>query len=384
MKPRNAYLVCSKLFWSLKHDRRSLMLIIIAPIMAMFIFGLAFSGEINDVEVSVYNADAGAVVPGTNITIRLSDMILQNLDEGKIRVVPVSSMEDGVHKVETGQCNSFVTFPLNFTSSIISAVNGMNWSGGGSQLQIRSDLSQVNVVSEVSQAFMEAVSRTMNDMGFKYPLEIESGDPIYGEDAEFIDMFVPGILGFVVFLITTILTLISFVGERTNGTLDRLIASSVTEGEIVAGYAVAFSIIGMFQVIILLVLAVLVFDIIIVGNILIAFLIASLLAVVSVSLGILLSSFTRKEAQAVQFLPILVMPAFLLSGVFWPIEALPVWLRPVSYMIPVTYAVEGLRSVMLRGWGVSEIWIDLVVLGGFALVFLIGAVLTLKVGRRRA
>jgi ABC-2 type transport system permease protein len=172
--------------------------------------------------------------------------------------------------------------------------------------------------------------------------------------------------------------LISFVSERTQGTLERLLATPITEAEIVFGYAVAFGIIGMVQAMILLTIGIIVFDIVIVGNILLAFFIAALLAVVSQALGILLSSAAKREAQAVQFLPLIVLPVFLLAGIFWPVEAIPSWLRPASYMIPPTYAVNGLRSVVVRGWGITEVWLEILALILFAAIFLFGAIMVLK------
>jgi ABC-2 type transport system permease protein len=153
------------------------------------------------------------------------------------------------------------------------------------------------------------------------------------------------------------------------------------ESEIVIGYAIAFSIIGMLQTIVLLTIGVLVFNIMIVGNIFLAFLVIALLAVVSLSLGILLSSLARREAQAIQFFPLIVLPTFLLAGIFWPVEAIPSWLRPFSYIIPPSYAVDAIRSVMLRGWGAGGIWVDLVALFGFAVAFLSLAVWSLQRGR---
>jgi ABC-2 type transport system permease protein len=153
------------------------------------------------------------------------------------------------------------------------------------------------------------------------------------------------------------------------------------ESEIVVGYAIAFSIIGMLQTIVLLVIGVTVFNIMIVGNIFLAFLVIALLAVVSLSLGILLSSLAKREAQAIQFFSLIVLPTFLLAGIFWPVEAIPSWLRPLSYAIPPSYAVDATRSVMLRGWGIGGIWVDLVALFGFAVAFLSLAVWSLQRGR---
>ena len=378
MNPRRALSVTGRIFHSLRHDRRSVALIVIAPVLAMVLFGIAFSEEVHDVDVVVVNRDQG----GTGNEVFLSDMILDEVDKNTVNLRYEESESEALELVESGECNTMIIFSENFTRNALSSMTGGNQTGKSS-MTIRSDNSQVNVASEVKKAFNEAMASTLNKVGGTTPVQVDASEPVYGEDAEFIDMFVPGIMGFIVFLITTILTLISFVGERSGKTLDRLFANSVTEGEVVAGYAVAFSVIGMVQVGILLILATLIFNVMIVGNPLIAFLIASILAVVSVSLGILLSSLAKRESQAIQFLPIIIMPGFLLSGVFWPLEAMPNWLLPISRMVPVTYAVEGLRSVMLRGWTIGEIWLDITVLLGFALVFLTGAVLSLKATRRK-
>jgi ABC-2 type transport system permease protein len=128
----------------------------------------------------------------------------------------------------------------------------------------------------------------------------------------------------------------------------------------------------------LLVVGVLLFHITIIGNIFIAFAVIALLAIVSQALGILLSSLAQREAQAVQFLPLVVVPTYLLSGIFWPLESIPAWLRPVSYILPPTYAVEAMRSVILRGWGLDKILPDIVALLIFALIFLVSATFLLR------
>ena len=387
MKLKRAMVITRKIFWSLKHDKRSLMLIVLAPLLAMLLFGVAFSGNVVDVDVVVILKDEGAIGP-MNQTIYLSKLIIGNVDDEVVKIHYMQDMTDAEDAVRDGDYYSVVFFPANFSSNIMRYWHSLeegNTSGKeGSGIIIRSDHSNVNVATEINRAFMDAVQETVEEFGFSTPVGLDNSDPIYGEGAEFIDMFVPGIMGFAIFMLTTILTLITFVGERTRGTLSRLLASPVTEGDVVAGYALAFSIIGMFQVTILLTVAILVFDIIIVGNPFLALLIGSLLAVVSVSLGILLSSAARRESQAIQFFPIIVLPTFLLAGIFWPLEAIPTWLRPLSYFIPVTYAVEALRAVNLKGWGIMDIWIQLLALSGFAMLFLVLAVVSLKVSRRRA
>ena len=250
-------------------------------------------------------------------------------------------------------------------------------SGLNTQITIQDDESIPNIKNAIQGTVASAITTTIQNQGIKSPVTINT-DAIYGENAQFIDFFVPGIMAFVVFLLTTLLTLLAFVGERTSGTLDRLLSTSLRESEIVSGYAIAFGVIGTIQAAFLLTIALLVFEIIVVGNVLLAFLVIALLAVVSQALGILLSSLAKREAQAVQFIPFIILPVFLLSGIFWPIQAIPTWLRPFSYLVPPTYAVDAVRSVMLKGWGLDKIWPDVLALIIFAVIFLLVAVWSLK------
>jgi ABC-2 type transport system permease protein len=192
----------------------------------------------------------------------------------------------------------------------------------------------------------------------------------YGQDARFIDFFAPGMMGLAAMMVTFMLSIISFVHERTASTLDRLLSTPVTEGEIVAGYAIAFGLVGLIQSIVIITAAILLFQITIHGSVLLVLLIVFVFGVGTQGLAFLLSSLAKNEFQAIQFFPIILFPSILLSGVFWPIEAVPELIRPVSSFIPLTYAVDAMRSVMIRGWGIGNIWWDLLVLAAFASVML--------------
>jgi len=100
----------------------------------------------------------------------------------------------------------------------------------------------------------------------------------------------------------------------------------------------------------------------------------------AVSLGIFLSSFARTELQIIQFIPIVIVPQFLLSGVIFPISSLPTVIQPIAPLLPLSYAVDGLRQVFIRGadLGVQALQWDLVVLAGFAVFFAAIAALTIR------
>jgi ABC-2 type transport system permease protein len=380
MNIRRAFSVTKRIFRGLRNDKRTLGMMFIAPIIAMFVFGLAFSGDVKNVNVVVVNQDEGYQIPSSPVPVSISDRIISNFDTSVLKVDYVDTEAEGVKRVQEGGAYGLIVFPQHFTSDIYAKLQDPSLPIG-TTIQVRLDKSNVNVANAVSKAVGDALLKTMSQAGLQAPVTVDASNAIYAKDAKFMDFFVPGIMAFVVFLLTTLLTLISFVGERTSGNLERLQATPLRASEIVIGYAIAFSIIGMLQSIILLVIGITVFNIMIVGNIFLAFLVIALLAIVSLSLGILLSSLAKREAQAIQFFPLIILPTFLLAGIFWPVEAIPSWLRPFSYIIPPSYAVDATRSVMLRGWGVGGIWVDLVALLGFAVAFLSLAVWSLQRGR---
>lgn len=379
MKAPRPFKIAKRVFLDLRNDKRSLALMFIAPVFAMLVFGFAFSGEVSDVGVTVVNLDSGAQLD-TGKTVRLSEEIIDNVDREVMKIGYADTEDAAVREVENGKSYAAVIFPESFTADVLEKQSDPSFSGD-TTIKLMEDKSNVNVASAITKEMNSALLKTMEEMGKEPAVYIDSSDAIYGENAKFIDFFVPGIMAFAVFIITTLLTLVSFVGERTSGTLERMLSTPVSESDVVMGYSSAFSVTGIMQSALLLLVGIVVFRITIVGNVVLAFAVIALLAVVSQALGILLSSLAKRESQVVQFLPFVIIPGFLLAGVFWPLEAIPSWLRPLSYAVPPTYAVDACRSVMLRGWGIGKIWLDIVVLLAFAVVFLFLAVLSLKAGK---
>ncbi|MGZ4869792.1 MAG: ABC transporter permease [Halobacteriota archaeon] len=373
MKASRAFAVTKRVLRDLKNDRRQLALIFIAPLLVISIFGVAFTGSVKDVRVVVVNGDT----PVGNSS--LSDKIISNFDTSVLNVAYANTESDAVGQVQNGSASAAIVFPSHFTQSVVARASGQtSVPPANTTITLLADKSNPNVSDPIIATVNTAVAQTIQGLGRQAPVSVDSSNAVYGANAQFIDFFAPGIICIAVWQLTTLLTLISFVGERTSGTLFRLLASPLKESELVAGYAVAFGIIGIAQSAVLLSAAVILFHVTIVGDVLLAFGVIALLALVSEGLGIMLSSFARREAQAIQFLPIVVLPAFLLSGVFWPIQAIPEWLRPVSYILPTTYAVEAVRSVILRGGGLDKIYPDVTALLIFAGVFLVLATILLR------
>ncbi len=207
--------------------------------------------------------------------------------------------------------------------------------------------------------------------------------------------YAPAIVGFFAYFFVYILTGVSFLRERTGGTLERLLATPVARSEIVTGYTIGFGLFATVQVAVLLLWALgsarvgplgplpafsLGLGIEVAGAPGYAFLVVLLLALGAVSLGIFLSTFARTELQIIQFIPIVLAPQFLLSGVLFPVSSLPEVLRPLTAIMPLTYAVDALRQVFAAGADLTAaaLQLDLAVLLGFALLFAFVASLTIR------
>ena len=214
-------------------------------------------------------------------------------------------------------------------------------------------------------------------------------------DADQVDVLAPIFLGFFGYFFVFLLTGISFLRERIGGTLERLLGTPVTRGEIVLGYSLGF---GIFATIQIIFLTIFILNSVAVpaigplpafsiglgvnsaGSPILAFVIALLLSIGAVNLGIFLSTFARTELQVIQFIPLVIVPQGLLGGLLFPVAQLPDALNAIAHALPLTYAIEGLREVMLKGADLSSrtVQIDLLVLAGIAVFFVVLASTTIK------
>jgi ABC-2 type transport system permease protein len=219
---------------------------------------------------------------------------------------------------------------------------------------------------------------------------------VYGSpDATQLDALGPIFLGFFAYFFVFLLTGVSFLRERTGGTLERLLATPVAKAEIVVGYIAGFGILATIQVIVLLTFSLadvhvpalgplgafsLGLGVANAGSPLLVFVIVLLLAIGAVNLGIMLSTFARTELQVIQFIPIVIVPQGLLGGLIWPVESLPDLLQPVARVLPLTYGIEGLRGVLIRGAGLDDptLQLDLAVLAAVAVLVALLATRTIR------
>ncbi|MBT2687336.1 ABC transporter permease [Bacillus sp. ISL-47] len=314
-------------------DKRTMALLIFAPMLVLTMLHLVFNGD-------EYRPNIGLVdIPEAIETqLNLEDAIIKHYESANLAESDLTSKE----------LDGYLLFE-NMVPSIV--LEGSDPSVNGSVLRWVQ-----NALKPLQQ------NLTNKEMEINY---------LFGSsDMGQFDYFGPVLLGFFVFFFVFLIAGVSFLRERTTGTLERLLTSPLRKWEIVAGYTIGFGVFTMIQATIIAWYAIYVLGMLMEGAFGYVLLITLLLSLSALTLGILLSSFANNELQMIQFIPLVVVPQIFFSGLF-NLKTISEWLSWVGPLTPLYYAAEALRNVMVRGFGWDMIYKDLLVLLGFSLLFMI-------------
>jgi len=293
--------------------------------------------------------------------------------------------------LKNGNADAAVIFPPDFAQQV--------FTGQNSSVQIvleGSDPNVANAMHDLTESFTHQLGIAISVLnaqlaqagqGQALPLVLGGSlpftisDPQYlhgGPQFTFNDSIAPVFIGIFSFFFVFLLTSIAFLRERSQGTIERVMASPMTRTELVIGYILGFLLFGLVQSLMILLFVIYALRVHYSGNLSLIFLVTALLTIGSINLGIFLSAFAQNEFQIVQFIPLVFGIQIFLSGVFWPIDQLPAILRPISYILPLTYANEALRAVMLKGADLAEIARELIALLIFMVLMIILSALTMR------
>ncbi len=185
-------------------------------------------------------------------------------------------------------------------------------------------------------------------------------------------------LGIFPFVVMFLVTSIAMLRERTSGTLERLLTTPLARLDLLLGYGSAFGLAAAVQAVVTVTVATTLYDLEVAGSLALVVLVAVVGAVLGVALGLLASAFARSEFQAVQFMPVIVLPQFFLCGLLVPREQMAGWLQAVSDVLPLTYAVHALQEVGGSTDATGRMWLDVAVVAGAAVLALALAAGTLR------
>ena len=210
------------------------------------------------------------------------------------------------------------------------------------------------------------------------PLVIASLIGVSVPDKSVLDYTFPAILATLILFFGFLLTGISFLRERSQGTLERLMASPVSRLDIVVGYLLGFLLFALVQTLIIFFFIIYVLKVNYQGDLWEILIFQVLIGIGAVCLGTFLSVFARNEFQMMQFIPLIIVPQMFLCGLLWPVSQMPKYLQWFANCLPLTYGVDGIRAMMLQGQSLLDIGKDIGVLSAYAIGLLILAAFSLR------
>jgi ABC-type multidrug transport system permease subunit len=379
--------VARKEFLHIVRDRRVLVLLLILPPLFTLIFGYAFEvGEPTDVPALLINRDA------TEQTQRFIDIVKKNKTFAWRMPAETKNPADLIgHHVEAA-----IIIPSGWSASLAN--------GNPRPVQMYLDGADTNTASQLQgalqqslgdfqlaerQVIIDALPEEVFDLAKNLPetvrkqftsmMEVWGVEPhiLYNPKSRFIDYVTPGIIGLILQLLTVTLMACTIARERESGTLYQLMVTSLRRGEIVLGKIIPYLAIS--TVIILLILLLVGF------HFQVRFYSPGVLAVIcllfllcSLGLGLVISAISRTQTQAIQFSVFFLLPVFVLSGAFAPLEHLPRFIQWVAEIFPLTHFCRAFRIVNLYQAGPAFYSRDLVVLMLGVVVTFIGAAFLLR------
>jgi ABC-2 type transport system permease protein len=365
MSWRRTLAITARLLAQFRHDPRTLAILFVTPLIVLSLFAVLFRADVPDPRVGVVLEDGEGLATNIAEALDASD---------QISAVRLTDADDPEARVRDGSLDAYVVIP-----NIDTGTNTIQVVVEGTDPTVRG-----RVPAALQAAVLEGLSRLMDTL----PSRLVNADiavdvrSIYGGDEELdtLDLFGGPFIGLLVFFLVYVVTSVSFLRERSLGTLERLMASPLRRAEIVVGYMLGFMVVALVQSAEVLLFGLVVLDLYNAGPIWLLFGIEVLLALGAVNLGIFLSTFARSEFEAVQFIPLAIVPQLLLSGLLVPVSSEPGWLQVVSNVLPLTYAVDALKEVMLRGADLASasVQLDLAVLAAFCVLVVGAAALTLR------
>lgn len=387
MRPRRALAVCRRLLEELRRDHRSLALLFVVPIVMTGL--LAFIVR----EQKAPEPRVAVVAVDQQVGPMLASAISDAATDAGVEVVDLGSdADEGVARqaIRDERIDVAVVVPAGFAVDLASGTPTLVVLTAG--VDAAQDGGFIGDLRPVLSGALGALAPP----GSALPTPTIEHVTVYASpEADFIDLLAPAYLAFFAYFFVFILTGVSFLRERVGGTLERLLATPISRVEIVTGYSLGFGLLAVIQVAVLLVWLLSELTVPAIGPLpsftvglgvpsagatALVYGITLLAALGAVNLGVFLSTYARTELQIIQFIPIVIVPQGLLSGILFPVEALPAILQPIAYLLPMTYAIEGLREVMIKGADLSSstVQFDVLFLAGVALLFVVLAARTIR------
>jgi len=329
----------------LVHVRRepsTLFFLFVIPILQTILFGYAIRTEVEHVPTVLFDLD------GRTSAQELAEALenTQVLDVTE-RVVDEGAFEQALR---SGRAKVGVRIPPEFSDDLLA--------GRAASVQVLIDGSDSNLASQALQTTkLLGVTRSLDLRERAGELAIDVRTRLlFNPDLDSAHFFVPGLVGIILQLVTLFLTAFTLARERERGTLEQLFVTPIGRGGLVFGKLAPYALLGAGEAVLVFSVMVFLFGVPIRGDLALLFALTGLFLVCGLSLGLFVSTLAKTQLQAMQFAFVIMLPSVLLSGFLFPRAQMPLPIRGLTYLLPVTYFVEVLRGIVLRGARLADLW----------------------------
>jgi ABC-2 type transport system permease protein len=340
----------------LLNDITTLRIAIVIPMFQLAIFGFALNSEVRDVKTYVFDQSQTAE----------SREFIQKAEATTFFKIKkfVHNKDELTQALIKGKAKVGITIPPNYGTNYSNGLQSTN--NSDKAIQVLIDGSDSNVASQ-SQSALLLLGASVNQEeiqksqigslgGSSSSVEVRPRF-LFNPSLKTSFLIVPGLLGIIVFLVTSFLCSLAIVGEKERGTLEQLLVTPLSPLGLMVGKVIPYLCIGFADFNLSLFAMYVIFGIPIRGNFLILELGILIFMLSSLGISLVISSISQSQTQASQLVFMQMLPSILLSGYIFPFEAMPVFFKAIGYALPVTHFISISRAVILRGAGFSDLWV---------------------------
>lgn len=366
MKTRLAALI-RKEFLQILRDPRTLVLILIMPIMQLFLLGYAATNDIRNVSMAVYDQDRSAAARKLLDAYRAADYF---------RIVYDVDSEDDLRRlIDQGDARVGMIIPPNYgdqvrgdgSAQVVFVLDGSDPTAAQTALSAAQLIGQAHA-AKISAERLQRQGRSALTVP---PVEVLT-QVWYNPDLVSAYFMIPGVIAMILFALTSILTATAVVRERERGTIEQLIVTPIRPLELVIGKILPYVILAFLNMLEVLAIGHFWFSVPIRGSLPLILALSGLFLLSSLGIGLLASTFANTQQEAMLIVWMTLLPAIFLSGFFFPLEAMPKLLQWISLFLPLRYFLVIIRSLMLKDINYQALIPEILALAVFG-VLLIGA-----------
>lgn len=356
--------IIRKEFIQLIRDRRSVVLIVIMPIMQLFLLGYAATNEVRDVPLVVYDQSLSAASRELLDAYRASDYF-----DVKYSVASDSELRG---LIEKGKAGVGVIIPPDYVRQLHEGQAKVAFILDGSDPTVATaalSASQLIAQEHATSLLIEKLRASGLNLRLQSPLELRT-TVWYNPDLLSAYFMIPGVIGMILYALTAILTASSVVRERERGTIEQLIVTPIRPMELVVGKITPYVILCLFDVFEVIALGHFWFGVPVRGSLLLIGLLSTMFLLSGLGIGLFASTIANTQQEAMLTVWLTLLPAIFLSGFLFPLQNMPKFLQWISLLIPLRYYMNIIRVLLLKGAGIESIITDVIAMSLFGLLIM--------------